>query len=64
MVHMAFIVDEIKDKNKTHDINIKGSQQVFQAGAAAGVKKIVYTSSIAAYGSHADNPLGITEEMP
>jgi len=64
LVHMAFIVDEIKDKQKTHDINIKGSQQVFQAAAAAGVKKIVYTSSIAAYGSHADNPLRITEDMP
>jgi len=28
------------------------------------VKKLIYTSSIASYGAHADNPIGITEDYP
>jgi UDP-glucose 4-epimerase len=64
VLHLAFIVEEIRDKKKTHAINVEGSKNVFQACAANGVKKIVYTSSIAAYGAHPDNPIGITEEQP
>ena len=64
VLHLAFIVEEIHDKKKTHDINIGGSRNVFEACAAANVKKIIYTSSVAAYGSHPDNPIGITEDHP
>jgi UDP-glucose 4-epimerase len=64
VLHLAFIVEEIHDKKKTHEINIDGSKNVFRSCAASGVKKIIYTSSIAAYGAHPDNPIGITEEYP
>ena len=64
VLHLAFIVDEIRDKKKTHAINVEGSKNVFQACAANAVKKIIYTSSIAAYGAHPDNPIGITEKYP
>ena len=64
VLHLAFIVGEIRNKKKTHAINVEGSKNVFQACAANGVRKIIYTSSIAAYGAHPDNPIGITEEYP
>jgi UDP-glucose 4-epimerase len=64
VLHLAFIVEEIRDKKKTHEINVDGSKNLFLACAANGVKKIVYTSSIAAYGAHPDNPIGITEDQP
>ena len=64
VLHLAFIVEEIRNKKKTHEINIEGSKNVFLACAANNVKKIIYTSSIAAYGAHPDNPIGITEEYP
>ncbi len=64
VLHLAFIVDEIHDKKKTHAINIEGSKNVFNACAMNNVKKIIYTSSIAAYGAHPDNPIGITENYP
>lgn len=64
VVDFAFVVAEIRDKDKTHDINLNGSINVFQSAARAGVRKIVYISSIAAYGSHPDNPVPLTEEMP
>lgn len=63
LLHLAFIVQEIHDKKKTHQINLEGSANVFRAAAANGVRKIVYTSSIVAYGSHPDNPVGITEDF-
>ena len=61
LYHLAFIVGEIHDKKKTHDININGSKNIFKACAAKGVRKVVYTSSMTVYGSHADNPIGFTE---
>ena len=64
VIHLAFIVEEIHDKKKTHQINIDGSVNVFKACAANRVRKIIYTSSLAAYGAHPDNPTGITEEYP
>ena len=61
VVHLAFIV--VKATAKSYDINIEGSRNVFDATVAAGVPRLVYTSSVAAYGYHEhDGPL--TEEMP
>ena len=34
------------------------------AGAAAGARRFVYSSSVAAYGFHTDNPIGMTEDWP
>lgn len=61
--HMAFIVGEIRDKRATSDININGTKNVFDACVAAGVKKVVYTSSATVYGANIHNPLGITEDQ-
>jgi UDP-glucose 4-epimerase len=63
LMHLAFIVQEIHDKKKTHDINVEGTKNVLQAAVKNGIRKIVYTSSIAAYGAHPDNPIGITEDF-
>lgn len=60
--HLAFIVDEIQDKNLTHDINVNGSMNVFKACAENKVKKLIYNSSTTVYGSHEDNVIGFTEE--
>ncbi|MDA8403973.1 MAG: NAD-dependent epimerase/dehydratase family protein [Desulfobacteraceae bacterium] len=62
--HFAFIVGEIKDKQKIYDININGSRNVFEACVHNGVRKVIYAGSITAYGSYADTPLGLTEDYP
>jgi len=66
LVHLAFIVTPPRNMTmETIDrINVEGSRRVFQAAADAGVPRIVYTSSVAAYGMHADNPVGIPEDHP
>ena len=61
VVHLAFIV--VKATAKSYDINIEGSRNVFDATVAAGVPRLVYTSSVAAYGYH-DHDGPLTEEMP
>ena len=48
VVHLAFIINTGSDSG--HAINLEGSRNVFRAAAKAGVKRLVYTSSVAAYG--------------
>jgi nucleoside-diphosphate-sugar epimerase len=64
VVHLAFIMDPIKDESLMRDVNVNGSQNVFRAAASAGVKKVIYTSTALVYGAHPDNDLPLTEESP
>ena len=63
VVHLAFLIIS-GNKETTQAINVEGTLNAFRAAAAAGAKRFVYASSIAAYGFHRDNPVGITEEWP
>jgi nucleoside-diphosphate-sugar epimerase/pimeloyl-ACP methyl ester carboxylesterase len=62
VVHLAYVVAEIHDKELTHSINIGGSQNVLEASVAAGAKRLVVASSVASYGAHPDHPEPVTEE--
>ncbi len=63
VVHLAFII--LGGGDETRSINLEGSRNVFAAAVAAPrVKRLVYTSSVAAYGFHADNPQPLTEDVP
>jgi len=64
VVHMAFIVTEIRDKKKIYDINVNGTRRVLEAVGGSGARKLVVASSICAYGSHPDHPEVITEGTP
>ncbi len=37
-------------------VNLEGSRNVFESAVSAGVKRLVYASSVAAYGFHRENP--------
>lgn len=50
VIHLAFVVEEIRDKRVTHDINLRGSRNVIDSAARAGVRRVVIASSINAYG--------------
>jgi nucleoside-diphosphate-sugar epimerase len=62
VVHLAFVV--VKASSETRHINVEGSRNVFEAAVAAGAKRLVYSSSVAAYGfpEGLDGP--ITEDVP
>ena len=61
LVHLAFII--LGSHEETHRINLEGTRNVFEAATSAGLKRFVYTSSVAAYGFHDDNPQPLTEEV-
>lgn len=62
VVHLAFLIFGSHDE--TRGVNLEGSRNVFEAALAAGARRLVYTSSVAAYGFHADNPERLTEDVP
>jgi UDP-glucose 4-epimerase len=61
VVHLAFII--LGDREETHRVNLDGTRNVFDAATSAGAKRLVYTSSVAAYGFHDENPQPLTEEI-
>ncbi|MEN3321134.1 MAG: UDP-glucose 4-epimerase [Mycobacterium sp.] len=63
VIHLAFII--MGSREESARINLAGTRNVFAATVAADrPRRLVYTSSVAAYGYHADNPVPITEDVP
>jgi UDP-glucose 4-epimerase len=62
VVHLAFMI--MGGAKESRRVNLDGSRNVFEAAVAAGAKRIVYASSVAAYGFHSDNPRPLTEDVP
>jgi UDP-glucose 4-epimerase len=61
VVHLAFLI--FGNPRQSREINLTGSRNVFEATAASGAQRLVYTSSVAAYGFHASNPLPLHEDL-
>ena len=61
-VHLAFAI--FGSHEETRRVNLEGSRNVFEAAARAGVRRLVYASSVAAYGFRSDSPQPLTEEAP
>jgi UDP-glucose 4-epimerase len=49
VVHLAWLIQPGRDKQRLHEVNVEGSARVFRAAAAAGVPALVYASSVGAY---------------
>jgi nucleoside-diphosphate-sugar epimerase len=62
VIHLAFMI--MGSARASKRVNLDGSRNVFEAAATAGVKRLVYASSVAAYGFHKDNPQPLTEDVP
>jgi UDP-glucose 4-epimerase len=61
VVHLAFMI--MGSGEETTRVNLEGSRNVFRAAIDAGVSRLVYASSVAAYGFGADNPPVLTEDL-
>jgi UDP-glucose 4-epimerase len=61
VLHLAFVI--LGGHEETRRINLEGSRNVFEVTVAAGAKRLVYASSVAAYGFYADNPQPLTEDV-
>lgn len=62
VVHLAFVI--VAGKGESREINLTGSRNVFEAAVAAGARRLVYTSSVAAYGFHRSLPDLLSEDEP
>jgi nucleoside-diphosphate-sugar epimerase len=62
VVHLAFVV--LGSRAESARVNVAGCRTVFESTVAATrPRRLVYTSSVAAYGYHADTPVPITEAV-
>ncbi|MGN6257832.1 MAG: NAD-dependent epimerase/dehydratase family protein [Solirubrobacterales bacterium] len=61
-VHLAFAI--FGSREETRQVNLQGTRNVFEVALKAGVKRLVYASSVAAYGFHPENPQPLTEDVP
>ncbi|HSK49697.1 MAG TPA: NAD-dependent epimerase/dehydratase family protein [Solirubrobacterales bacterium] len=62
VAHLAFVI--VADQGHSREVNLIGSRNVFEAAASAGAARLVYTSSVAAYGFHEDAPARLHEDLP
>ncbi len=61
VVHLAYLI--FGNREQTREVNLRGSRNVFEAVAAAGTRRFVYTSSVAAYGFGDDTPEHVDETV-
>ena len=64
VVHLAFLITGTASRDTIRAVNVEGTLNAFRAAGAAGVVRFVYASSVAAYGFHPDNPVGLREDWP
>ncbi len=66
VVHLAAIVTAGRNPDRAleHSIDVGGTRNVLECSLEAGVRKVIISSSGAAYGYHADNPEWLTEDDP
>jgi nucleoside-diphosphate-sugar epimerase len=61
-VHLAFAI--FGDRDEARKINLQGTRNAFETAIKAGVSRLVYASSVAAYGFHPENPQPLDEDVP
>ncbi|MDX6633970.1 MAG: hypothetical protein QOF06_173 [Solirubrobacterales bacterium] len=61
-VHLAFAI--FGDREEARKINLEGTRNAFETAIKSGVSRLVYASSVAAYGFHPENPQPLGEDVP
>ena len=66
IVHLASIVTPGKNSNRAfeYDVDVNGTRNLLQACVKHGVRRVIVSSSGAAYGYYADNPEWLIESDP
>jgi UDP-glucose 4-epimerase len=66
VVHLASVVTPTPDMTREflYSVDVLGTENLLQAATRCAVRKLIVTSSGAAYGYHADNPPLLNEDHP
>ncbi|MCC6646497.1 MAG: NAD-dependent epimerase/dehydratase family protein [Polyangiaceae bacterium] len=62
--HLAFLVFGSAPRELMRSVNVDGTRNVVERAAEAGVRQVVYASSIAAYGVTHGHPVPVVEDTP
>ena len=63
VVHLAWLIQPSRDVHAMRQVNVSGSERVFRAAAAAGVKALIHGSSVGAY-SPGPKDRAVDEQWP
>ncbi|WP_431960392.1 SDR family oxidoreductase [Actinacidiphila sp. bgisy160] len=64
VVHLALDLDLESDPKARSAFNVRGTQTVLTAAAAAGVRRVVLCTSAMVYGAQPDNDIPLAEDAP
>lgn len=64
VVHLAGLHSPGADPVERRAVNVRGSETLFAAAAAAGVGQVIVVTSAMVYGAHGDNPVPLDETAP
>lgn len=64
VLHLAFVVNPMRDEARMHQINVGGTQNLLAALKKQPPKQLLIASSATAYGAWPDNPIPISEQQP
>ena len=64
ILHLAFVVNPMRDEERMHQINVEGSRQLLAVAAELKPARLFVSSSATAYGAWPDNPVPMTEDQP
>lgn len=64
VVHLGLDLDLESDPKTRSAFNVRGTQTVLTAAAAAGVRRVVLCTSAMVYGAQADNDVPLAEDAP
>lgn len=63
VIHLAWLLQPARERERLHDVNVEGSRRVFEAAAAAKVPAIIYSSSVGVYSEGPKNRF-VNEHWP
>lgn len=63
-IHLAWVLNPIKDAERMTAVNLGGTRNFLRACERGGVRRVVAASSATAYGARPDNPVPLPETWP
>ena len=63
-IHLAFVVTSTHDRRLEEAVDVEGTRNFLNNCDRLGVRKVIFMSSVAAYGAHDDNDMPLTESSP
>lgn len=64
VVHLATSYDVAQEAEERRALNVRGTAQLLDAALAAGVRRVVLTTSVAVHGARPDNAVPLPEDAP